>query len=79
MYINTFEGNRSVIDNVRNNNDRVDNRPGLILIINHDYFYLIEIFFNQTLFCNVIVDFTIEINLIRILFKNACNRDWFYE
>ena len=51
-FINTFERNRSVIDNVRNNNDRVDNRPGLILIINHDYFYSIEIFFNQTLFCN---------------------------
>ena len=74
MYINTFEGNRSVIDNVRNNNDRVDNRPGLILIINHDYFYLIEIFFSIKHY-SVIVDFTIEINLIRILFKNACNRD----
>ena len=73
MYINTFEGNRSVIDNVRNNNDRVDNRPGLILIINHDYFYSIEIF--SIKHYSVIVDFTIVINLIRILFKNACNRD----
>ena len=27
-------------------------RPGLILFVNHDYFYLIEIFFNQKLFCN---------------------------
>ena len=27
-------------------------RPGLILIVNHDYFYSIEIFFNQKLFCN---------------------------
>ena len=74
MYINTFEGNRSVIDNVRNNNDRVDNRPGLILIINHDYFYSIEKIFSIKHY-SVIVDFTIEINLIRILFKNACNRD----
>ena len=28
------------------------NRPGLILFVNHDYFYSIEIFFNQKLFCN---------------------------
>ena len=27
-------------------------RPGLILIVNHDYFYSIEIFFNRKLFCN---------------------------
>ena len=27
-------------------------RPGLILIVNHDYFYSIEFFFNQKLFCN---------------------------
>ena len=27
-------------------------RPGLILFVNHDYFYSIEIFFNQKLFCN---------------------------
>ena len=30
----------------------VTHRPGLILIVNHDYFYLIEIFFNRKLFCN---------------------------
>ena len=27
-------------------------RPGLILMVNHDYFYSIEIFFNRKLFCN---------------------------
>ena len=27
-------------------------RPGLIFNLNHDYLYLIEIFFNQKLFCN---------------------------
>ena len=27
-------------------------RPGLILFVNHDYFYSIENFFNQKLFCN---------------------------
>ena len=30
----------------------VRGRPGLILIVNHDYFYSIENFFNQKLFCN---------------------------
>ena len=40
------------------NNPKLDlinadvHRPGLILIVNHDYFYLIEIFLNRKLFFN---------------------------
>ena len=30
----------------------VQPRPGLILIVNHDYFYSIEFFFNRKLFFN---------------------------
>ena len=32
--------------------DSVNIRPGLILIVNHDYIYSIEIFFNRKLFIN---------------------------
>ena len=36
----------------KTNNLHLHCRPGLILFVNHDYFYSIEIFFNQKLFCN---------------------------
>ena len=39
-------------DILRNQKFIVGCRPGLILFVNHDYFYSIGIFFNQKLFCN---------------------------